>query len=121
MNNNEIDEEIKNFLFRISAEIVNEAQDVAPVRTQNLQNDIQVFDDEIEDGFIKVGNSNITKYAKFVHNGTSKQSANRYLKKGLDNYVDSSTGLDRAINELGSNVRNVIEDDLRRTIRDMNI
>lgn len=117
-------EQIENFLFRVGSEIVSDAKDIAPYVTGKLQRDIQVWDDNISNLEIEVGNSRLTPYAVFVHDGTKPHEirpkkkkalktpygprkkvnhpgtkANPYLQKSVDNY-DSS----RALNDLGENI-----------------
>lgn len=63
-----LNEALNNFAYRIASKIANEAQDIAPVRTRNLRNDIKVYEEG--DMVMSVGNSNLASYAKYVHNGT---------------------------------------------------
>lgn len=115
---------IEAFLFRVGNEIVSDAKDIAPYKTGNLESDIQVWDDNISNLEIEIGNSKLAPYAPYVHYGTdpyvirpkNKQAlktpygarkkvshpgikANPYLQKAVDNY--NST---RALDDLGDKI-----------------
>ena len=115
---------IEPFLFRVAGEIVNDAKDLAPYATGNLEKDIQVWDDNISNLEIEIGNSKLAPYAIFVHEGTkpheirpkNKQAlktpfgvrkkvnhpgtkANPYLKKAVDNY-----NFKPALDDLGNKI-----------------
>lgn len=88
--------EIEKFLFRIGSGIVRDAKDIAPIGPDrivnnteiqggNLQADIKVWDDNISSLEIEVGNSDITPYAIFVHEGTKPHIIRPKNKKGLAN------------------------------------
>lgn len=102
---------IEAFLFRVGSEIVSDAKDIAPYKTGNLESDIQVWDDNISNLEIEIGNSKLASYAVFVHDGTKAHEirpknkkalktpfgprkkvnhpgtkANPYLQKAVDNY-----------------------------------
>jgi hypothetical protein len=121
-------EHIEAFLFQVGNGIVNNAKDIAPYVTGNLERDIQVFDDNISNFEIEVGNSKLAPYAPYVHYGTdpyvirpkNKQAlrtpygarkkvnhpgikANPYLQKAVDNY-DLEPALDDLGNKICSNV-----------------
>ncbi len=127
MENINFDQAIQNFLFRVGSQIANEAKAVAPVVTSNLKNDIQVFDDNISDGEIAIGNSNITPYAKYVHGGTKNEdgstrlNANPYLINGIEEYI--SGGLERALSDLqdeaGEELVDGFIDNIRATMRNI--
>lgn len=87
---------IEAFLFRVAGEIVNDAKDLAPIGPDrivnnteiqggNLQADIKVWNDNISSLEIEVGNSDITPYAIFVHEGTKPHIIRPKNKKGLAN------------------------------------
>ena len=115
---------IEAFLFRVASGIVNDAKDLAPYATGNLEKDIQVWDDNISNLEIEIGNSKLAPYAIFVHEGTkpheirpkNKQAlktpfgarkkvnhpgtkANPYLKKAVDNY-----NFKPALDDLGNKI-----------------
>jgi hypothetical protein len=112
------------FLFRVGSEIVSDAKDFAPYATGNLERDIQLWDDNISNLEIEVGNSKLTPYAVWVHDGTKPHEirpknkkalktpfgprkkvnhpgtkANPYLQNAVDNY-DSKP----ALNDLGDKI-----------------
>lgn len=76
-------QELEKFLFRVGSEIVSDAKDIAPYATGNLQSDIQVFDENISSLEIEVGNSKLTPYAIYVHEGTSAHEIRPKNKKAL--------------------------------------
>ncbi len=81
---NEIDKQhIEAFLFRVGNEVANDAKDLAPYVTGNLERDIQVFDDNISNLEIEIGNSKLAPYARFVHNGTKAHEIRAKNKKAL--------------------------------------
>ena len=129
---------IEAFLYRVAGEIVNDAKDLAPIGPDrivnnteiqggNLQADIKVWDDNVSNLEIEVGNSDLTPYAKFVHEGTRPHiirpknkrglankktgvffgkkvnhpgtKANPYLQNAVDNY-----NFNRALSELGDKI-----------------
>lgn len=115
---------IEAFLFRVGSEIVSDAKNLAPYATGNLERDIQLWDDNISSLEIEVGNSKLTPYAVFVHDGTKPHEirpknkkalktpfgprkkvnhpgtkANPYLQNAVDNY-DSKP----ALNDLGNKI-----------------
>ena len=61
---------IEAFLFKVGGEIVRDAKDIAPYATGNLQSDIQVWDDNISNLEVELGNSRLAPYAWYVHEGT---------------------------------------------------
>lgn len=61
---------VQKFMFRVADEIVNKAKKLAPADTANLKKDIQVFNDNIKNLELEVGNTMIAPYAKYVHEGT---------------------------------------------------
>lgn len=87
---------IEAFLFRVGSEIVSDAKDIAPIGPDrivnntevnggNLQADIKVWKDNISNLEIEVGNSKLTPYAIFVHEGTRPHIIRPKNKKGLAN------------------------------------
>ena len=128
-----MDEGIANFLFRIGSEIANEAKAVAPYKTGNLKRDIQVFDVDVSDLSVKIGNSKTAFYAPFVHEGTGRNArdrnksknpnrggvkANPYIETGLDNYIGSG-GFDRAKEALAKKMSTDINRDIKDMFRDI--
>jgi HK97 gp10 family phage protein len=137
--------ELERFVYRIAAEIKNEAQMEAPTITRNLRNDIKVY----EKGRLQfeVGNSKLASYAPYVHQGTgiygpkktrirpkrakalkiptkkgviyrksSKgQKPNPYFERALDNYV-SKGSFDRAVNAQKSAIVRQIGKDLKEKL-----
>lgn len=57
-------------LFRVATKIANRAKAIAPVVSANLKKDIQVFDDNIHNLEVEIGNTTLAPYAKHVHEGT---------------------------------------------------
>ncbi len=112
---------IEDFLFRVGGEIANNAKDISPFATGALRTDIQVWDDNISELEIEIGNSTLltTKqgvlYAPFVHEGTGKYArdkskTNGKLKHGgikpqpyLDNAL-SDYDFNPALSELGDKI-----------------
>lgn len=115
---------IESFLFRAGNEIARDAKDIAPYATGNLESDIQLWDDNISNLEIEIGNSKLAPYAVFVHDGTKAHEirpknakalktpfgyrkkvnhpgtkANPYLQKAVDSY-DAKP----ALSELGDNI-----------------
>jgi hypothetical protein len=78
-----IDKKTQELLFRVGVEVANRAKVIAPIVSGNLRNDIQVFDDDLIDGVIAIGNTQITPYAKFVHDGTKPYEIRPKRKKAL--------------------------------------
>ncbi len=129
-------ESIKNLLYQIGNEIANEAKIIAPYDTGNLKADIQVFDDEIEDGVISIGNTKLAFYAPYVHEGTGKRARNPkktngkikkggikpqpYLEDASANYIRSG-GLDRALDMAGDNISDEIVANLNKSLKDIKI
>lgn len=116
------------FLLRVGSEIVSDAKDIAPHVTGNLESDIQVWDDNISNLEIEVGNSKLTPYAVYVHDGTDPYvirpknakalktpygprkkvnhpgiKANPYLENSVDNY-NSKPALDDLGNKICEDV-----------------
>ena len=119
---------IESFLLRVGNEIVSDAKDIAPYVTGNLERDIQVFDDNISNLEIEVGNSKLAPYAPYVHYGTDPYTIrpknakalktpfgyrkkinhpgikeNPYLQKAVDNY-DFKPALDDLGNKICEDV-----------------
>lgn len=124
---------MKKLLFRVAAEVSNEAKDLAPFKSGNLKKDIQVFDDDIDDGEIRVGNSKLAPYAPFVHQGTGKQARGRsrapnkkgqkaqpYLEDALNSYVNDGS-LDRALNDPGKDIASHFKDQLKDSLKNVTI
>jgi len=126
--------EIQKFLFRAASEIVSDAKDIAPYATGNLQADIQVWDDNIENLEVEVGNSKLAPYARFVHEGTKAHvirpktkkalktpwgprkkvnhpgtKANPYLQKAVDGY-----NAENALDELGDKINEDIFKEIKK-------
>ena len=127
---------IEAFLFRVGNEIANDAKDLAPYATGNLERDIQVFDDNISSLEIEIGNSRLTPYAIFVHDGTKPHEirpknkkalktpfgarkkvnhpgtkANPYLQNAADNY-NFNPALDDLGNKIGEDIFKNIKEGL---------
>lgn len=107
---------IKKLLFKVGQEVTNEAKDIAPYKTGNLKRDIQVFDWNIDNLEIEVGNTKLASYAPYVHQGTGRQARGRskapnkkgqksqpYLEDAIKKYV-SSGYMDRALNNCGDEI-----------------
>lgn len=54
---------LEKLLFRIATEVANRAKTIAPVDTANLKKDIQVFDDNIHNLEVEIGNTTLAPYA----------------------------------------------------------
>ena len=118
---------IEAFLFKVGGEIVRDAKDIAPYATGNLQSDIQVWDDNISNLEVELGNSRLAPYAWYVHEGTDPYvirpknakalktpygprkkvnhpgiKANPYLENAVDNY-NSKPALDELGNKICEN------------------
>ena len=82
-----VDKALQDAFFQICTKVVHEAKKVTSVRTGNLKNDIQVFTTKLPIGIVEVGNTQITYYAKWVHDGTEPYvivpKRNKALKKRL--------------------------------------
>lgn len=139
---------IEKLLFRVGSEVANEAKEIAPYKTGNLKRDIQVFDEHLGRGEVSIGNSLLAKYAPYVHEGTgiygkmqkkitpknkkalktpfgvfksvNGQKAQPYLRDGLSNYIKSG-GFDRAINDCGDELSEVIFDNLKDSMKNITI
>lgn len=135
---NEIDKKhIEAFLFRVGSEIVVDAKDLAPYATGNLERDIQVFDDNISNLEIEIGNSKLTPYAIFVHDGTKPHEirpknkkalktpfgprkkvnhpgtkANPYLQNAVENY-----NFNPALSELGDKISEDIFENIKKGLK----
>ena len=125
---------IKNLLFRVGSEVANEAKDKAPYRSGNLKRDIQVFDKDIDNLEISVGNSKLASYAPFVHQGTGKRARGRsngrikkggikaqpYLEDGLKKYL-SSGDMDRALKDCGEDIQEEFKTNLKKSLKNVSI
>jgi len=146
MNND--DQAIKNLLFRIGSEVASKAKDLAPYDTGNLQKDIQVWDENIDNYEISIGNSKLTPYAPFVHSGTGihgkykrkitpkkgkalktpyglkasvdGQKANPYLINGLEEYVNGG-GLNRALNDTGDDISEEVFKNISESFKSISV
>ncbi|GHV59026.1 hypothetical protein FACS1894103_1590 [Campylobacterota bacterium] len=106
-----------------------------------LYEDIEVFDDHINEGFVEVGNSKNAPYAKWVHGGTGiygqyktpivpkhkkalktpygirksvkGQKANPYLDKALDDYIGAGK-LEQELDKFGKRICNDIVKDIKK-------
>ncbi len=70
------------FLFRIASEAKRDAKAKAPYITRNLRHDIQVFDDNIEQNEVAIGNTLLAPYALYVHQGTGLYARERGKTSG---------------------------------------
>lgn len=124
---------MQNLLFRIGAEVVNEAKDIAPYKTGNLKKDIQVFDDNIDNLELTIGNSKLAYYAPYVHQGTGKRARGKskaphkngqkpqpYLEDSMQKYI-SSGSLDRALNDAGEEITDNFKKQLKKTLNNVSI
>lgn len=138
----EMQKALEDLLYRIGAEIKNEAQREAPYVTGNLRNDLQVFDDKIKQLEVRIGQTRLAPYAVYVHMGTgihgpkkariypkkkkalktpwgprksiAGQKPNPYMTRALGKY--KSGGLERALqdsNEVGKAVMSEIKKALK--------
>lgn len=133
---------IENLLFRVASEVASGAKDIAPYLSGNLQNDIKVYMNE-GDLSAEIGNSRLTPYAEFVHNGTGLygqhktkivpkkgkalktpfgyrksvdgQKAQPYLKDALKTYVNGG-GLDRALKSCEKSLKTEIVDGMKKAL-----
>lgn len=141
-------EAIKNLLYRVGAEVVNEAKDIAPYAKGNLKRDIQVFTDDINKLEIDIGNTLLAPYALYVHEGTglfgpkkkritpkkakalktpygyrksiAGQKAQPYLSDGLENYINNG-GLNRALDAAADDVGEEVFKDIKKSLKNVNI
>lgn len=139
---------IKNLLFRIGTEVANEAKQKAPFKTGNLKKDIQVFTDNIDNLEISIGNTNLTPYAIFVHQGTGTygknkrritpknkkalktpfglrksitgQKAQPYLTDALNDYINDG-GLNRALDAAGNDISEEVFKDIKNSLDNIEI
>jgi hypothetical protein len=127
---------IEAFLFRVGSEIVSDAKDIAPYKTGNLESDIQVWDDNISNLEIEIGNSKLAPYARYVHDGTKPHEirpknkkalktpfgprkkvnhpgtkANPYLQNAVDDYNFNS-----ALNELGDKISEDVFQNIKKSL-----
>lgn len=128
-------EHIEAFLFRVGSGVSSFAKDLAPYATGNLESDIQIFDDNISNLEIEIGNSKLAPYAVFVHEGTKPHEikpknakalktpfgyrkkvnhpgtkARPYLQLAVDNY-DSTQALD----DLGDNICEDVFENIKKS------
>ena len=143
MNNSEL-QGVKKLLFRIGSEVVNEAKTIAPRVTGNLKKDIQVFNENINNLEVEIGNTLLAKYAPFVHEGTglygkhkkritpknkqalktpfgifksvAGQKAQPYLTNALTNYQRDG-GLDRALKAAKNDINEEIFDNIKNSLK----
>ena len=137
-----IDKISENFLFQIGSEVAEIAIDkTAPIKTRNLQKDIQVIN--VSSKSVTIGNTLKASYAKFVHNGTGiygpekrkitpkkaralktpygfkksikGQKANPYLENAFNEYVKS--GLKRSTKSLAKEIGTKIASDIKVTLK----
>ena len=139
---------IQKLLFRFGSEIVDIAQDNAPYVSGNLHNDIQIFDENLTNLEIEVGNSLLTPYAPFVHEGTGiygkykrkitpkkgkamktpwgyrtsikGQKAQPYLSDAVQSYI-SSGAFDKAIDAAGDEISEDIFKNLKESLKNTSI
>lgn len=122
---------LKNLLIRIGAEVVNESKDNAPYKSGNLKKDIQVFDDNIDNLEVKIGNSKLAPYAVFVHQGTGKQARGKskaphengqksqpFLEDAMKKYI-SNGSMDRALKDCGDAVIEDIKINLKKSLKNI--
>lgn len=125
---------IEAFLLRVGSEIVSDAKDIAPFATGNLIADVQVWDDNISNLEIEIGNSKLAPYAIFVHDGTKPHEirpknkkalktpfgprkkvnhpgtkANPYLQNAVDNYNSKP-----ALSDLGDKISEDIFENIKK-------
>jgi len=140
-------EAIKNLLFRVASEVSSGAKDIAPILSGNLQNDIKVYMNE-SDLSAEIGNSKLTPYAEFVHNGTglygqyktkivpkkgkalktpfgyrksvAGQKAQPYLKDALKTYVNGG-GLDRALSSCATSLKKEVIKNIEISLKNVSI
>lgn len=137
----DIKKEIRNLLFRLGSEIVNEAkQNTAPYRTGNLKKDIQVI--KVTDNEVEIGNTKKAFYAAFVHGGTKPHKikaknkkvlaskgkifgksvnhpgtkANPYLEIAMENYIKNG-GMDRAVKSFSDKLSEMISIEIKKQIK----
>lgn len=144
----EIKKELEGFLFRVSSEIVNEAQNIAPFKKGRLREDIRVFDKSLSSFELEIGNTKAVDYARYVHQGTKPFSiraknkkalankkaglffgkkvnhpgikANPYLVKASNNYLKSSS-FSKAVNSLEFGVKSEIKEYLANELKNVEI
>ena len=116
MATNEVgDEAIERLLFRAASEVVERAKVIAPYKTGNLQRDIQVFDDDINQGEVSIGNTALASYAPYVHYGTGRQARGRSRspnKRGQKAQPYLEDALDDCAGGMSDEIFNNIRDSL---------
>ncbi|WP_169976128.1 HK97 gp10 family phage protein [Campylobacter sp. RM16191] len=135
---------LKNFIFRVGSGIANRAKIIAPIDTGNLKKDIQVFDDNINNFEVEIGNTKLAPYAKFVHEGTKPHvikvkkmkalankktgqifgkkvnhpgiKANPYLLNAADDFL-GSLEFEKAKDRLAKDVENEVLKDIKASLK----
>jgi hypothetical protein len=79
----EIDDVIKRFLSVSGDMVASEIASEAPVRAGRLRGDITIFDENINNGVVEVGNSSYIDYAKYLYFGTKPYVITPKSKKAL--------------------------------------
>lgn len=141
-------EAIENLLFRVASEVATAAKDIAPKDTGNLQTDIKVKHIDYGDLSAEIGNSKITPYAEFVHNGTglygehhtrivpkngkalktpfgyrksvAGQKAQPYLSDGFETYVNSG-GFDRALSSCATSLKKEVLKNIEISLKNVSV
>lgn len=131
-------------LGRVGLGLVARAKRQAPVQRGDLKSDIQLFDQNIYNYEISVGNSRLVGYAVWVHEGTGVygpsgksikprrkkalktpygprksikgQKAQPYFENALNEYVLKG-GLDQAIDSFGDDISQEIAKDLKTAFK----
>ena len=138
------DKTLQQLLLQVGHAIETEAATIAPKDKGRLAGDIQVFDDEIDQLRVSIGNSSLIPYALFVHEGTgihgkykrritpkkakalktpwgyrksiAGQKAQPYLSDALENILSSGV-VDNIIESFGEDVTKEIRNELRASLK----
>jgi len=108
-------EKLKELLYDIGKAVEKQATENAPLDTGDLKNDIQIFDDNINNLSISIGNSTAVEYAKFVHEGTGIYGAKkRRITPTKKKALKTPFGLRKSIK--GQKAQPYLEDALQEVV-----
>jgi len=106
---------LESLLLDIGKAVQNIADDIAPKRTKDLANDITVFDDNLSNLSLSVGNTLLIDYAPYVHKGTGIYGAKkRRISPTKKKALKTPFGLRKSIK--GQKAQPYLEDALQEVI-----